>query len=329
MRRFLTFLILFPLLLFAQQKVGNVGADFLSIPLLPEAMSMGGAYTAVSSGASSVFWNPSGTADVKGYEIYTGYTMWFEDTKVPYLSIVKSQGFYGNFGLFISGFFTGKMEEWTTDGPTGNTFSYNAYQIGLNYSRYFTDRFTAGVSIKMVRENYGPYSSTQGVAFDAGTLFNTGLYTIKLGMAFLNLGPELKPDGKYIQYIYEGGQMKENEREFMSYPLPTTFKLGLAFEPYTSKFLKVTGAIELLHPTDYNESFHTGIKFDFNTIYISTGYYYLIGQRVIEEKFKEGGFSLGFGLNAPTKLGTIKINYSFNDMGILPDVNRFSINFSL
>lgn len=327
--KFLTLLLLIPLLLFSQQKVGNVGADFLSIPLLPEAMSMGGAYTALSSGASSVFWNPSGTAEVKGYELYTGYTLWFENTRVPYVSIVKSYSFYGNFGLFFSGFLPEEMEEWTVEGPTGKTFSYSAYQVGINYSRYFTDRFTTGVSIKMVRENYGSYSRTQGVAFDAGTIFNTGLYTIRLGMAFLNLGPEVKPNGKYIQYIYEGGQMKENEREFMSYPLPTTFKLGIAFDPYTSKFLKVTYAIELLHPTDYNESFHTGIKFDFNTIYISTGRSYLIGERVIEEVFDEGGFSFGFGLNTKSRIGQIKINYSFNDMGILPDVHRFSLNFGL
>ncbi|MEN3046718.1 MAG: PorV/PorQ family protein [Candidatus Hydrothermales bacterium] len=327
MKRFLVLFSVLASFVYAQQKVGNVGADFLSIPLLPEAMGMGGAYTAISSGASSVFWNPSGTADVKGLELYTGYTVWFEDTRVPYFSIVKSQGLYGNFGFFVSGFFSGDMEEWTVEGPTGKYFSYNAYQIGLNYSRYFTDRFASGVSIKYVGESYGSISKTRGIAFDAGTVFNTGLYTIRLGMAFVNLGPDLKPSGEYIQYLYEGGQMNEYKRFYTSYPLPTTFRLGLALDPYISKFLKITSTLELLHPTDYNESFHCGLKFDFNTFYFSTGYFVLIGERVIEEKFNEGGLSLGFGLNTKVKFGTLKLNYSFNDMGILPFVHRFSINF--
>ncbi len=330
MRGFLVFLLILsiPLLLRAQQKVGNVGADFLSIPILPEAMAMGGAYSPISSGASSVFWNPAGIADVKNYDFYTGYTLWFDNTRVPCFSLVKRQGFYGSFGFFISGIFTGEMEEWTTDGPTGKTFSYSAYQMGFSFSRYYTDRFSAGVSIKMVRENFGPYSNTQGIAFDAGTIFNTGLYTLKLGMAFLNLGPDLTPSGEYIQYLWEGGEMKEYKRNYAEYPLPTTFKVGISFEPYTSPFLKVIGVVELLHPTDYNESVHMGIKFDFNSIYLATGYRTFIGERVVED-VDEGGFSFGFGLNTWFRYGVIRLNYSFTDRGILPDVHRFSLNFVL
>ncbi len=330
MRKFLISLLVLsiPLLLKAQQKVGNVGADFLSIPLLPEAMAMGGAYTPISSGASSVFWNPAGIADVKTYDFYTGYTLWFDKTRIPCFSVVKKQGLYGNFGFFISGIFTGEMDEYTVDGPTGNTFSYNAYQVGLSFSRYYTDRFSAGFSVKMVRENFGSYSSSQGIAIDAGTIFNTGLYTIKLGMAFLNLGPDLTPSGEYTQYIFEGGEMHEYKRAFTSYPLPTTFKVGLSFEPYTSEFLKVIGVVELFHPTDYNESIHMGLKFDFNSIYFATGYRTFIGERVVED-IDEGGFSFGFGLNTKFKYGFIRLNYSFTDMGILPDVHRFSLNFVL
>jgi|Deesub1362A_J573_1020465.scaffolds.fasta_scaffold01230_4 hypothetical protein len=319
--------------LFSQQKVGRSGADFLSVSVLPEASCIGGAYVAMVKGAGSVFWNPAGLADVKNVEFFAGYTPWFIGTDMPAFAIARKYGNYGNFGFFMSGAFPPDMEVYDLDGPvieddgTIKSVSYSAYQIGFGYSRYYTDKFSAGIVFKYIRENYGGYSGTQSVALDAGTMFYTGLYTIRVGMAFLNLGPDLKPTGDYTLYVLEGGELKEEKREFKDYPLPTVFKIGIAFDPYVSKFLKVTTGIELSHPNDYLESLHIGTKFDFRNFYLGLGHRIFLGSKNID--VDEGGFSIGFGFNAPLRWGNIKFDYSFTDKGLLPDIHRFSISYIL
>ncbi len=325
MKKFLMILVIILLpfsTLFSQKKEGRASADFLSIPLLPEAMGMGSAYVAVEGGPHYVFWNPSRIAEVKGKAFYAGYVGWYVESKIPYFSFTFSKPPYGNFAIFASGVYSPNFQEATEDALlTGNVFSYSAYQIGVSYARYYTDKFAAGLNIKYIQETYGPYSKAKTYAIDAGSIFHTGFGSWRLGMALQNLGPDIKPEGTYL--LWQTGEM----RPYSAAPLPAVFRLGLAGEVIDNPGLKVTLSIELMHPTDYAESVSFGMKLLYmNMAYLCLGYRYYISKLPVDD-VGAGGLGFGFGLNYKTSFGGLGFSYSYTDMGILPDIHRFSLNY--
>ena len=57
------------------QKVGSAGSQFLKIGIGARAIGMG-AYGSVCNDLSSIFWNPAGLAEVKGWTAEFDYTQW-------------------------------------------------------------------------------------------------------------------------------------------------------------------------------------------------------------------------------------------------------------
>jgi hypothetical protein len=298
-----------------------MGMDFLSVELIPEATAMGGAYVAAVEGIESVFWNVAGIANVKYQGFYGGYVPWLVNTHIPFVSYVRNTGLWGNFGIFLSGVSSPDFQVATEDeGLLDETFNYNAVQIGVVYSRYYTDKFSAGVSVKYIQENFGDFSSAKTIAIDAGSIFHTGFRSLRIAMSFSNLGPEVKPSGTYYQYqteVYE---------EYNSYPLPVIFRLGAAMEIVDNPGMRTTLSLELVHPNDYLESFRIGLRtLLVNSVIISIGHRIYLGDVDKDGMFSEGGFSAGIGL----KFRYIGFNYSYSEMGSLPDIHRFSIFYSL
>ncbi len=306
-------------ILFAQEKVGRIGADFLSVELPPQAAGMGGAYVAAIEGVESIFWNISGTANVKTQGLFAGYIPWFVESYIPYFGYVRKVAPYGNIGLFVSGVSSRNFQKATEDdGLIDETFNYTAVQIGVSYARYFTDKFAAGIALKFINEDFGGITNTRGIAIDAGTIFWTGFKSLRLGMSFMNLGPDLTPSGTYYQY------QTDTYEKYSSYPLPVIFRIGGAMEIIETQNMKLTASVELDHPTDYYESLRAGLRLVFSPyISIYTGYRYYIGE--LDESFAPGGLGAGISI----KYNYFGLSYSFSEMGSLPDVHRFSIFYEL
>ncbi len=332
MRTLIAFLI-FVSMSFGQEitKVGTATAKFLSVPLSPRGVAMGEAYTAVASDASSVFWNPAGSANIKGKSVFIGYTNWLVDTRIPAVAAIFDAGLYGKLGVFIGGVYSGGFQEYAIDRTggvqKGDEFAYSALQLGVNYSRYFTDKFAAGVNLKFLYEDYGSYTLATlpdggqphpvaiGMAIDAGTYFWTGWRSLRIAMSLQNLGPDMKPSGTYNLNVMSGSELITEEREFRSCPIPMTFRIGAAMEVLEKADKKLTVAIEATHPNDNVETFSVGGEFSFkNMLFLRSGY--VFGK-------DEGGFSAGFGVAH----GNIQLDYSFSDFGALPDIHRVGITY--
>jgi hypothetical protein len=312
-------ILLIPLLLYGQAKVGTAGVKFLSIGLSPVALGMGEAYVAVANDASSVFWNPAGLANVKGKAIFFGHTEWIVDTRLPAFVYITDIGTFGKLGFFVGGVYSSNFEEvrLTPQGDiqfTGKTFSYIGIQAGLSYARYFTDRFAVGVNLKGVYEGYGDYTNCATVALDAGTYFHTGWKTLRIAMSLQHLGPDMTPSGTYILWESKAGNLVETEKKYRSYPLPMVFRLGAAMEVYKDALHRVTIATEAVHPNDNVETIAFGTEYSFaELLFLRVGY---------NINKDEGGFSAGAGF-AP---GNISLDYSFSDFGSLPDIHRLGLS---
>ncbi len=303
----------------AQRKVGFAGAKFLSIPVNVRGAGLSEAYTALFGEPSCVFWNPAGLAEITfPRSLGFSYTHYIAENYLGSLSYVQDYMGYGKVGIFAGYLYSPNFEEAYVDeinGPylTGNKVNYTAFQAGLTYSQKFTKLFSFGINIKGIYEDYADVTSCYSFAIDAGTLFWTGWRSLRVAMSLQNLGPNLKPSGKFMKYTMRG----DIEKEYVDYPLPIIFRIGIAGEIIETEFLKWTFSFEGKHPNDNVETFSFGTEISYmNMLFLRGGY-------TINKD--EGGLAFGFGLSLAKRTN---LDYSFSDFGALPDIHRVGLSFN-
>ena len=316
-------------------KVGFSSATFLKIPLSARGAGMGEAFVAVANDASSVFWNPAGTAQMPGRGIYISDTEWWADSRLAALSYIQDLGLYGKIGVFIGGVISTGFQEaiatLDTVGLTGKSFDYTALQAGIHYARRLTDQFSIGLNLKLVGEYYGSYTSATSAALDVGTYFESSWKNLKLAMAMQHFGPDIAAKGQYPLITYQAGTFDTTMRDFKAFPLPVFFRVGLSLEPFDlGEDQRLVVGFELDHPNDNLETYALGVEYAFSDfLFLRTGYKY-IGRTEDGVPYAACvGFSAGVGLVVPFGTHKLRLDYAFTDGERLPDVHRIGLNFSL
>lgn len=319
-------------------KVGTVGLKFLDIGVGGRALAMGEAYTAVANDASAIFWNPAGTANIKSGDFFTGYTNWPADINLYSAAFAKKTGF-GNWGASFTILNTGLINRTTTYDPDGDfsgTFAFEDWAAGLTYSRYLTDRFAFGTTFKLLKEKLADWDKT-GWAVDIGTYYETGFKSLRIGMAIMNFGPDLRydvtdvdgtpiPKGANPADYYDGldnngDGFVDNNTEEEAVPLPLAFRAGVAFEVLETSYSKATVSAELMHPSDNEERYNFGGEYWFQDMLALRA-----GWKLNSD---EGGFTAGAGFKLPVSNFDLSVDYAYNNLGKLSNVHRgsFSIAF--
>jgi long-subunit fatty acid transport protein len=316
-------------------KVGTVGLKFLDIGVGGRALAMGEAYVAVANDASAIFWNPAGIANVKSGDFFAGYTNWPADINLYSAAFVKKTSI-GHLGGSFTILNTGVMNRTTGYDNNGNfsgTFSYEDWAAGLTYARFLTDRFSFGTNFKIIREKLADWDKTSW-AVDIGTYYETGFKSLRLGLAILNFGPDMRFDVKDVDGVPvadpynghvnglddNGDGIVDNDTQEKAVPLPLTFRAGIAFEVLETADSKATLSAEIAHPSDNRERYNFGGEYWFqNLIAIRAGW---------KINADEGGFTAGAGIKLPVLSGAY-FDYAYNDLGKLQGVHRgsFSLNF--
>jgi len=305
-------------------KVGINGLKFLDIGVDARAIGMGEAYAALAEGASSVFWNPAGINRVQGINVFTHYNRWWADIMHGSFSFTYNLGLNGTVGFFFNGLHSGQIEETTVDQPegTGRTFTYYAYEAGLTYGRFLTDRFALGLNLKMVSEHYpntpkGEACNTYGVGFDVGGIYTTNFRDLSIGLVMMNFGPDVTPTGTY--YNWEDGVISDSAKTFKPFPLPNAFRGGLSMTLYEQEPVKILGAFDVFHPGDNVERYNLGVEVGLmNMVFLRGGYEFGRDDNVLA---LNGG--LGFLVN--TGNAKIAIDFAYSDGSYLPATQRLSV----
>jgi len=303
--------------------IGTSVAQFLEIGVGARATGMGEAVTVLSNDASAVFWNPAGLADVKSNNLFTAYNQWPAGISIGGLAFARNFGGWGTIGISSIYLMTDDMEITTIDQPEGNGdyFGISNYSLGLTYSRYLTDKVSVGITTKLVHEEYYEYGYTSW-ALDLGTLYRTGFHGLKLGMSILHFAPEIQFDGDYTDWsdpLSYNAQPDPKPKTFEEYSLPINFRFGIAMDVLNTANHTVIVASDMIHPNNNIEQYNVGMEYGFKEMI-----FFRTGHKISAD---EGGLSFGGG--AKLKIGSISamINYSYADMGMLSNVNRFSISF--
>ena len=290
----------------AQAKVGTTGAQFLELGVSSRAMGMAEAFTAVADDITAVYYNPAGLVNLYGYEAAFTLVQLPADVSYSFMGFglpLESVG--GVLGIGFYGLRSGDIIERTyergTFEGTGRTFSWEDYAMSVSYGRYLTDRFAIGLSVKFIGSKSHDYSAT-GWAADVGTNYDTGFRGFKIAMSISNFGPDMT-------FINN------------SYPLPINFKFGGTINVIEGESHLVTFAAEGSHPSDNLEKYNAGIEYTFNERFSLRG-----GSRF---NYDEDGFTAGGGIRVPFgEESEIRLDYAFQDFGVLTEVHRFTMSLA-
>ncbi len=312
------------------KKLGQAGMTFLNIGGSARAAAMADVFGFAKNDLASVFYNPAGLASVEGTAFFLNSTSWVADMKVAHIAVSHNAGKYGVFGLTLESMDYGTFHGTTLVNPDARGYSdidvgdVNGISVGLAYGIQMTDKFAVGGGIKMVSQHLGvndtyiggqidetgKQNKVSNIAYDFGTIYDTGIKSINLTMSIRNYASQLL-------YVNEEFQLPQTYRIGLSANLFEFLPLGDAST--NSCMLAIEGVDALGRP----EYLDAGLEYSLlNLIDLRTGYSF---QR---RQDGNGGLNAGAGL----KLSSFglpfggRFDFSYSDYGnIMGSVLRFSL----
>jgi len=331
MKKIMTFIILFAAVIVVngQSKVGSTAAAFLNMGVGPRAMGMGGAFLATANDVTALYWNPAGISRTGSSQAMFEHTKWFADINYEWAGAMLNMGEAGALGMSMTYLNYGDMEVTTLSEPdgTGEKFSAKDLSLGLAYAYNLTDRFSIGANFKYVNEQIWNCSAS-AFAMDIGVLFISDINDLRIGAVISNFGTDMKLDGKDLYVLHDISTTNDgNNDQIMAtlktdeFPIPLTFKVGVAMDVIKNSMHKFTVAVDALHPSDNSESLNMGCEYVWNNIFAVR-----FGYKSALLKNSEEGLTAGFGINYDFSNATgLFIDYAYQDMGVLSSAQHFSI----
>ncbi|NIA28458.1 MAG: PorV/PorQ family protein [Actinobacteria bacterium] len=248
---------------------GNTGLAFLKIGAGARATAMGEAYTAAADDATSLFWNPAGSAWSGSRLAHFTHNEWIQGitNEVANISLPAFRGSFG-IGLVLNSVGGIERRTFATDEPLDDISAHD-FSILLNYSRMIGQNLSVGLNAKFIDEKIY-IESARGFAVDLGVRYQLITPGLFLGAALQNLGSTTSLAEEKIA-------------------LPTTARLGAA---YVLPFKVLNGnwlfAADFVQIFKEQSHFNIGSEFSpFSLLRLRIGY---------QTGYEEKGLSAGFGL---------------------------------
>ena len=316
---------------FAVNKTGTTAAKFLAINAGSRAVGLGGAFTAIASDASAMYWNPSGIARLTKTEVLVNYTKWIADINYNYLAFSQPLSSTSAYGINFTSVTMGEMKLTRYgDEDTGETFKAGQFALGITYAMNLTDRFSIGSNIKYISE-YIANNKATGIAVDIGTLFDTP-YGFRLGTSISNFGPKMKMTGKDLLIRVDIAPGMEGDNESINgiidtddFDLPLLLRVGISGDVNIMDGAMVTWSVDANHPNDNSEFVNAGVELNFFDSMLMLR----AGSKSMFMVDREEEFALGGGLNYPLANGSrFYFDYAYELMTNLGGIHKFTLRLT-
>ncbi|MCC6477221.1 PorV/PorQ family protein, partial [bacterium] len=178
---------------FALEKIGTTSMQILKTSMGVRGIAMGNAMVATVEGAEAAWWNPGALVKTKKNQVEIAQINMPADIQVNSLSYSRPWGQDGAFSAHLVNLFTDDMKVRTYEMPDGNGENFNAsdFVLGVGYAQRLTDKFSLGGNVRFLHSALEE-ANYSGLSVDLGTLYQTNLRSMRLGMAIQNLGPDVK-----------------------------------------------------------------------------------------------------------------------------------------
>lgn len=292
----LIFVVLFGKISVAASNAGNTAADFLLIGVDARAAGMGGAYSAVSEGASATYWNPAGLASVESSEVIFGHFAWYQGINMEHGSLALKLSDRATIATSISYLDYGTIDARNVNGVSIGEISAYDFCGGISLGYALSSNISVGFTGKFINQKLDDLNGST-YAFDFGSKYQQDRFS--LVAVFTNLGPE-----------QQFGAVSE--------PLPSAGRFGVEVHP-----LK----IDLLTSIEFEKRFYggsvirNGFEFGFSDQYfIRGGYNYYPNQ-------DNRSFGTGFSFGAGVCFDRVQLDYAYtpDEHYSSEELHRFSL----
>lgn len=281
---------------FLSRSVGAAEtASFLNVGAGGRALAMGGAYTALGSDASSIYWNPAGLAGVERHDLQASHAELGQSARHDFLAYAQSfpiGSFAGSATYLSRGALDGRDEL----GHQTASFQASDAAVSMGYARK-AEIADLGADVKYVRSHIGS-AEAQTAALDAGARKTLGAFS--LGAAVRNIGRGMR----------FGAETNE---------LPLRLAFGAAYKLAEGHALaaEVTNA-----PRGGGTNFGVGGEYQVvSNFFLRAGYTTLNAVAGGTGFEAAGGLTVGLGYGGPSWT----LDYAAVPMGQLGSTHRFTL----
>ncbi|MDE2490613.1 MAG: PorV/PorQ family protein [Elusimicrobia bacterium] len=296
---------------FSRAAAGTAGSDFLLLDEGARGIAMGGAMSAITDDATSIYWNPAGLYRVPRLSASFMHAQYVADITYDDISYAQRINDASVLGLGVRYMDGGSITQTNIDAMDVGTFHPRSYVVEAGWGEQIYDLSDSdmdigmGVSGKMIRTDLGP-ASANGYALDFGvqSRFYTALLPYNMSFVIQNLG---------------SGQKFDQVRD----TLPLRLRFGGGVQPVRGLTLSVEGLAPINDApyaaggAEYSAEIEPGVKAAAR-----------VG--VNSQTFQSLGFAsmLNFGLGLT--LGDFSFDYAFAPMGVLGTAaHRISLSYNL
>ncbi len=295
---------------FGRAAAGTSGSEFLLFDTSARGIAMGGAYTAATNDASSIYWNPAGLAQVPRFSATFMHSQYIAGISYDAAAVARRVNDSSVIAGGIRYLDIGAIAHTDINGLQSGEFHPRSYLAELGWGQSVYDLSDSevdvamGVSIKYLRSEIVEKASGYGGDFGVHSRFYGTSQTYDIALAIQNLGV---------------GQRFDKVRD----SLPTRLRFGGGVRPYKQLLLTLEGvapinngpygAAGMEYTLDIQKNMQGAIRAGLNSMnYDSLGLTSLL--------------SFGFGL----KLSDLSFDYAFAPTGDLgAQTHRISLSYNL
>jgi hypothetical protein len=251
---------------------GTTSAEFLLLGAGARGTALGSSFAAIATDVSALYYNPAGVAMLDRPGLMIGTYDYVADTRYSWGGVAfPFSGGARTIGFQLGTFGFKDQPIYTEDQPngTGGTYSVNQTFVGATFAQNFSDRFAAGITAKYVNDRLGTVSGS-AFAVDFGTNFHASLnnHPVKFSFVLANLGSNLSYTGTGLAGNVQRDPLpgedpvptlpQQANLLTKDFPLPTTFRVGLAYDIITGENNRLTALGDFNQPNNNKPGFAFG-----------------------------------------------------------------------
>ena len=337
---------------------GTTSAEFLLLGAGARGTALGSSFAAIATDVSALYYNPAGVAMLDRPGLMIGTYDYVADTRYSWGGVAfPFSGGARTIGFQLGTFGFKDQPIYTEDQPngTGGTYSVNQTFVGATFAQNFSDRFSAGITAKYVDDRLGTVSGS-AFAVDFGTNFHASLnnHPVKFSFVLANLGSNLTYTGTGLEGSVARDPLpgedpvptlpQQANLLTKDFPLPTTFRVGLAYDVLTSDNNRLTVLGDFNQPNNNTPGFVVGSEWSSSRLggsdfgFALRGSYSYTGANSVDpvssttalsDEENLQGLAFGGGLQYGRGSGfALGLDYAYKYLGILGPTNFFSFTLA-
>ncbi|HXO85083.1 MAG TPA: PorV/PorQ family protein [Gemmatimonadales bacterium] len=254
---------------------GGASGEFLLLGAGARGTALGGAYAALATDVTAMYYNAAGLAQLARPAFMLSTSAYLADTRYSWVGLAfPSAGGARAIGVSMGSFGFSDQPIYTVEDPEGNgrTYSVRETFISGTYAQNFSDRFSAGFTLKFINDRLGT-AKASGVAVDFGTNFHAsvGARPIRASFVIQNLGTNLQHSGEDLTVgvtreppLGTVDVPQEPQSAVLSttgWTLPVLFRVGVALDLVAQGNNRLTVLSEFTQPNNTKPGAGAGFEY--------------------------------------------------------------------